>query len=170
MVVGFWGMRRRSGPTLHAAGIPKRRDEQKTAVPGILAPYDGSSAASYLIDISRSRRFARKDHELDAKVKLSIGEYLEEVARFCDNQYGSRVRNRFEDVRGTSELAMLVVPTSEELRQLRRAVAIMTPGEKQDADRLSDEQVERIAADAHVDPANFAIFMNGYALTCKRVS
>jgi hypothetical protein len=73
-------------------------------------------------------------------------------------------------MRGTSELAMLVAPTSDELSQLRRAVAIMTPGEKQDADRLSDEQIEKIAADAHVDPANFAIFMNGYALICKRVS
>jgi hypothetical protein len=112
----------------------------------------------------------RKDQELDAKVKLSVGEYLEEVARFCDNQYGNRVRTRFEDVQGTCELAMLVVPTGEELAQLRRAVAIMTPSEKQDADRLSDEQVEKIAADAHVDPANFAIFMNGYALMCKRVS
>jgi len=107
---------------------------------------------------------------LDAKVKISIAEYLEEVARFCDNQYGSTVRGRFEDMRGTSELAMLVAPTSDELSQLRRAVAIMTPGEKQDADRLSDEQIEKIAADAHVDPANFAIFMNGYALFCKRVS
>jgi len=112
----------------------------------------------------------RKDQELDAKVKLSIGEYLEEVARFCDNQYGSRVRTRFEDVQGTCELAMLVVPTGDELTQLRRAVAIMTPSEKQDADRLSDEQVEKIAADAHIDLANFAIFMNGYALLCKRVS
>jgi hypothetical protein len=107
---------------------------------------------------------------LDAKVKISIGEYLEEVARFCDNQYGNTVRGRFEDVRGTSELAMLAAPTSDELLQLRRAVAIMTPTEKQDAGRLSDEQIERIAADAHVDPANFAIFMNGYALICKRVS
>ena len=107
---------------------------------------------------------------MDAKVKISINEYLEEVARFCDNQYGSTVRDRFEDMRGTSELAMLVAPTSDELAQLRRAVAIMTPAEKQDADRLSDEQIERIAADAHVDPANFAIFMNGYALVCKRVS
>jgi hypothetical protein len=107
---------------------------------------------------------------LDAKVKLSIGEYLEEVARFCDSQYGNKVRSRFEDIRGYSELAMLVAPTSEELLQLRRAVAIMTPAEKQDADRLSDEQVEKIAADAHVDVANFAIFINGYALLCKRVS
>ena len=107
---------------------------------------------------------------MDAKVKISIQEYLEEVARFCDNQYGNRVRTRFEDVQGTSELAMLVAPTGDELSELRRAVAIMTPGEKQDADRLSDEQIERIAADAHIDPANFAIFMNGYALVCKRVS
>lgn len=107
---------------------------------------------------------------MDAKVKISIQEYLEEVARFCDNQYGNRVRTRFEDVQGTSELAMLVAPTGDELSELRRAVAIMTPGEKQDADRLSDEQIDRIAADAHVDPANFAIFMNGYALICKRVS
>ncbi len=107
---------------------------------------------------------------MDAKVKLSIGEYLEEVARFCDNQYGNKVRSRFEDIQGYSELAMLVAPTGEELLQLRRAVAIMTPAEKQDADRLSDEQVEKIAADAHVDVANLAIFINGYALLCKRVS
>lgn len=107
---------------------------------------------------------------LDEKVKISIDQYLEEVARFCDNQYGNRVRDQFQDMRGTSELAMLVAPTYDELSELRRAVAIMTPTEKQIADRLSDEQIERIAADAHVDPANFAIFMNGYALVCKRVS
>jgi len=107
---------------------------------------------------------------LDGKVKISIDQYLEEVARFCDDQYGNRVRGRFKDVQGTSELAMLVAPTYDELTELRRAVAIMTPSEKQIADRLSDEQIERIALDAHVDPANFAIFMNGYALVCKRVS
>ena len=107
---------------------------------------------------------------LDEKVKISIDQYLEEVARFCDDQYGSRVRGHFQDMRGTSELAMLVTPTHDELVELRRAVAIMTPGERQIADRLSDEQIERIAIDAHVDPANFAIFMNGYALVCKRVS
>jgi hypothetical protein len=107
---------------------------------------------------------------MSEKTKISLEQYLEEVARFCDNQYGNRVRGRFKDVRGTSELAMLVAPTYEEMTELRRAVAIMTPGEKQTADRLTDEQIERIAADAHVDPANFAIFMNGYALVCKRVS
>jgi hypothetical protein len=107
---------------------------------------------------------------IDERVKISIDQYLEEVARFCDNQYGNRIRGQFKDMRGTSELAMLVAPTYDELTELRRAVAILTPSERQIADRLSDEQIERIAADAHVDPANLAIFMNGYALVCKRVS
>ena len=107
---------------------------------------------------------------MDEKVKISIEEYLEEVARFCDSRYGNAVRGRFQDVQGASELAMLVAPTNDELSQFRRAVAIMTPRERQDADRLSDEQIERIAVDAQIDPANFAIFMNGYALACKRVS
>jgi hypothetical protein len=102
--------------------------------------------------------------------KISLDQYLAEVARFCDNEYGSQVRGVFQDIEGASELAMLAAPTAAELVQLRRAVAIMTPSEKQTADRLSDEQIERIAADAKVDPAIFAIFMNGYALVCKRVS
>jgi len=46
----------------------------------------------------------------------------------------------------------------------------MTPDEKNKADSLSDEQTQKIAADAQIDPANFAIFINGYALHCKRVS
>jgi signal recognition particle GTPase len=65
---------------------------------------------------------------------------------------------------------MLAAPTAEELEQLKRAVAIMTPAEKDNADVLSDEQVERIAADAQIDPASLAIFINGYAIHCKRVS
>ncbi len=105
-----------------------------------------------------------------SRVKISIEEYLEEVARFCQDEYGSRFRSQFEDTRGTSELAMLVVPTTEELQELRKAVAIMTPTERRNADRLSDEQMACIAQDAKIDPANFAIFINGYALTCKRVS
>jgi hypothetical protein len=104
------------------------------------------------------------------RVKISIEEYLEEVARFCQDEYGSRFRSQFEDTRGTSELAMLVVPTTEELQELRKAVAIMTPTERRNADRLSDEQIACISQDARIDPANFAIFINGYALTCKRVS
>ena len=80
------------------------------------------------------------------------------------------VRTRFRDIKGSSELAMLAAPTAGELEQLKKALAIMTPDEKEKADSLTDEQIQRIAADAQIDPANFAIFMNGYALHCKRVS
>lgn len=65
---------------------------------------------------------------------------------------------------------MLAAPSNEELEQLKKAVAIMTPSEKENAEKLTDEQIQRIAADAQIDAANFAIFMNGYALHCKRVS
>lgn len=112
----------------------------------------------------------RNERDLTPKERISIEEYLDEVALFCNSEYGSNVRSRFQDVRGTSELAMLAAPTLRELEELRRAVAIMTPGEKNAADRLSDEQIEKIAVDARIDPANFAIFMNGYALRSKRVS
>jgi len=101
--------------------------------------------------------------------KLSIEQYLEKVARFSESEYGKMIRGQFKDIKGSSELAMLEAPTSEELEQLRKAVAIMTPAEKQNADSLTDEQIERIAADAHIDPANFAIFINGYVLYCKFV-
>ena len=80
------------------------------------------------------------------------------------------VRNRFADIKGSSELAMLVAPSEGELEQLKKAVSIMTPTEKETADHLTDEQVQKIASDANVDPANLAIFLNGYALHCKRVS
>jgi hypothetical protein len=102
--------------------------------------------------------------------KISIEQYLEKVARFCDSEYGTQIRDQFKDVKGSSELAMLEAPTSDELEQLRKAVAIMTRREKETANSLTDEQIERIAADAKIDPANFAIFINGYALHCKRVS
>jgi len=101
--------------------------------------------------------------------KVSIEQYLEKVARFSGSEYGKMLRCQFEDIQGDSELAMLVAPSPEELDQLRKAVAIMTPAEKENADTLSDEQIERLAADAQIDPANLAIFMNGYALHCKRV-
>ena len=80
------------------------------------------------------------------------------------------VRTQFQDIKGDSELAMLVSPSIEEMEQLKKAVAIMTPAEKESVDKLTDDQVQKIAADAHVDPANFAIFINGYVLHCKRVS
>ncbi len=67
-------------------------------------------------------------------------------------------------------MAMLAAPTGEELEQLKKAVAIMTPSERETAESLTDEQVQKIAADARIDPANLAIFINGYALHCKRVS
>jgi len=80
------------------------------------------------------------------------------------------IRGQFKDIQGGSELAMLAAPSIEELEQLKRAAAIMTPGEKEKADSLTDEQIQRIATDAQIDPANFAIFINGYVLHCKRVS
>ncbi|OHB57323.1 MAG: hypothetical protein A2Y07_11920 [Planctomycetes bacterium GWF2_50_10] len=102
--------------------------------------------------------------------KLTIDEYLEKVGLFAGDSYGKYFRSRFKDHRGTSELAMNVSPSMDELEQLRRAVAIMTPSEKENADKLTDEQVQRIAADAKTDAGMLAIFMNGYALECNRVS
>lgn len=102
--------------------------------------------------------------------KISIERYLEKVARFSGSKYGSMVRNQFKDIEGGSELAMLTAPTVEELEQLKKAVAIMTLDEKQNADSLTDEQIQKIAADARMDPANLAIFINGYALYCRRAS
>jgi len=99
---------------------------------------------------------------------ISIEQYLEKLARFSGSEYGKLIRNQFQDIRGSSELAMLASPTAEELEQLRKAVAIMTPGEKEMAESLSDEQIQKIAADVKIDPANLAIFINGYALHCKR--
>lgn len=86
-----------------------------------------------------------------------------------DDQYGTQLRARFQDNRGSSELAMLAAPKKQEFQQLKRAVAVMTPNEKQNAVNLTDEQVQRIAADAKIDTAIFAIFINGYVLHCKRV-
>jgi hypothetical protein len=80
------------------------------------------------------------------------------------------IRSQFKDIEGGSELAMLAAPSIEELEQLKKAVAIMTPDEKEKADSLTDEQVQRIAADARIDPAVFAIFINGYTLHCKNTS
>jgi hypothetical protein len=100
---------------------------------------------------------------------MTVEQYLEQVARFVGNQYGNLIRQRFADSAGQSELAMLQVPTRIELEELKRAVAIMTPGEKTDMAGLSDEQIQRIAEDAQADPANLAIFVNGYVLQCQRV-
>ena len=109
-------------------------------------------------------------NEFEEGKLVTLEQYLENVGRFSGSDYGKMVREQFDDIQGASELAMLVSPSLKELEQLKKAVAIMTPAEKQAADTLSDEQTEKLAADAQVDPANLAIFLNGYALHCKRVS
>ncbi|MBN2138500.1 MAG: hypothetical protein JW720_11900 [Sedimentisphaerales bacterium] len=100
--------------------------------------------------------------------EITIEQYLEKVSRFSDNEYGRVVRGQFADMEGASELGMLAAPSGDELCELKKAVAIMTRSEKENAHKLSDEQVERIASDARIDPANLAIFINGYALERKR--
>ncbi len=100
---------------------------------------------------------------------FSIDDYLQKLGRFVDDEYGRRFRKQFEDRRGTAELAMLQSPTANEMEQLEKAVAIMTPDEKQNAAALTDETARRIAKDAGIDPALFAIFINGYVLECKKI-
>jgi len=104
------------------------------------------------------------------KQKISIEQYLKNASKFANSDYGKLVRNQFQDIKGDTELAMLVAPSSDELEQLNKAVAIMTPDEKSNADNLNDDQIKKIADDAKIDPANLAIFINGYAIHCKRVS
>lgn len=70
---------------------------------------------------------------------------------------------------GKSELAMLASPSRDEYEQMARAVAIMTPTERLNAERLTDEQVERIAVDAKADKAIVAIFLNGYAIRIAKI-
>lgn len=96
--------------------------------------------------------------------------YLTQVAAFVENDYGKMMRHRFKDNQGSSELAMLISPTADELAELQRAVAIMTHDEKAQAATLSDERIRDLAEDARVDVANLTIFFNGYALMCKHVS
>lgn len=101
---------------------------------------------------------------------ITIEQYLQKVAKFSGSRYGKAIREQFKDIRGSSELAMLAAPSAEELKQLEIAVAIMTPAEKQNADNLTGEQIQKIADDAKIDPANLAIFINGYVLHCKKPS
>ena len=102
------------------------------------------------------------------EANMTIDEYLGKVAQFADSRYGRMVRNQFKDHRGSSELAMLAAPTADELEQLKRAIAIMTPDEKQNADKLADDQIQKIAQDAKIETGLLAIFINGYALHQKR--
>jgi hypothetical protein len=65
---------------------------------------------------------------------------------------------------------MLQSPSGDELAQIRKAVAIMTEAEKGGAVDLGDEQIHRIADDAGIDRGVFAIFVNGYALECRKAA
>lgn len=101
---------------------------------------------------------------------MEIDDYLASLERFVDDPYGRQMRMQFQTADGTSELAMLAVPTREEFEQCRRLVGIMTPDEKAYAERLSDDQVAGIADEAQVDRAIAAIFVNGYAIHKLKVS
>ncbi len=94
--------------------------------------------------------------------------YLKKLSLFADDEYGRQFRRQFEDNRGSSELAMLQSPSRGELDQLEKAVAIMTPSERQNAADLTDDQVRKIADDAGIDPGIFAIFINGYVIERKK--
>ena len=100
---------------------------------------------------------------------MTIDEYLEQLGKNAGNEYGRVFRRNFADNLGTAELAMLGSPSVTEYEQLKKAVAIMTSEEKRSAALLEDEQIQRIADDACVDRANFAIFINGYCIREKRV-
>jgi len=100
-------------------------------------------------------------------VALTIDEYLQHIGRFVDEPFGKQLRSRFADKQGHSELAVLQSPSREEYEQFVRLVSIMTLPEKADAGRLTDQQVQKLAADANIDPALAAIFLNGYALRQK---
>jgi len=93
---------------------------------------------------------------------------LQKLSAFVGSDYGRQFRNQFKDNAGSSELAMLAAPSKKEYEELKRAVAIMTVDEKDNAAKLTDEQVAKIAEDAAVDSAKFAIFINGFALECRK--
>ena len=98
---------------------------------------------------------------------MTIEEYLKSLEAFVDNAYGRQIRQQFQGIDGASELAMLQSLRGMSTSSFSRAVAIMTTAEKENADTLADEQVERIAEDAAVDKALLAIFINGYAIKKK---
>ena len=98
---------------------------------------------------------------------MTIEEYLNSLEAFVDDAYGRQIRQQFQGIDGSSELAMLQSPSRDEYEQLCRAVAIMTAIEKKNAETLTDEQVERIAEDAAVDKVILSIFINGFAIKKK---
>lgn len=100
---------------------------------------------------------------------MTIEEYLKSLEAFVDNAYGRQIRQQFQSIDGKSELAMLQSPSRDEFEQLSRAVAIMTPAERNSAETLTDEQIERLADDAMADKAIIAIFINGYAIEKAKI-
>jgi hypothetical protein len=118
--------------------------------------------------MNKKSLMAKRENRTAIREKVSIEQYLEKVARFSDSKYGKMIRGQFKDIEGGSELAMLAAPSRQELQQLKKAVAIMTPYERRNAESLTDEHIQKIASDAQIDPANFAIFINGYVLHCKQ--
>ncbi|MHC4927802.1 MAG: hypothetical protein ACYTER_10875 [Planctomycetota bacterium] len=101
---------------------------------------------------------------------MTIEEYLKSLETFVDDAYGRQIRQQFQSIDGKSELAMLQSPSQAEFEQLSRAVAIMTPAERNSAETLTDEQIERLADDAMADKAIIAIiFINGYAIEKAKI-
>ena len=82
---------------------------------------------------------------------LTIEKYLEKIGRFVDEPFAKQLRKQFQDNRGASELAVLQSPSREEYEQLQRLTAILTPQEKNEAEKLSDQQIKKLADDAKVD-------------------
>jgi len=99
---------------------------------------------------------------------MTLEQYLQKVKKFADEPYGRQIRQQFCDCRGSSELAMLQSPSGDELDQIVRALAVMTPSEKQNAADLSQGQLQQIAANSGTEPGLLAIFFNGYALEKRK--
>jgi hypothetical protein len=122
------------------AGGPEKRARELAGLERRIAMHPGTAGDSVSFPATEpfpSTRSHRSrdgcEHgraRLDDQRKISIDEYLEEVALFCNSEYGSNVRSRFQDVRGRAELAMLAALTSRELEELWRAVAIPTPAKE----------------------------------------
>lgn len=99
---------------------------------------------------------------------MTIEDYLKKLERFVDDPYARQVRTCFAGLDGRSELAVLQAPSRSEYEQMARAVAQMTPQEKENAERLSQARTEQLAREADADPALLAIFLNGYALEKRK--
>ena len=102
------------------------------------------------------------------KAVEDIEAYLAYVGSQRGSKYGKQFRSQFRDRRGTAELAMLAAPSEEEYKQFERVVAAMTAEEKEHPEKLSDEQIQEIAARAGGDSGSVGIFLNGYVLARKK--